>query len=156
MIMAVFVTVGTTSFDELIEEVNKPRFHKALYNLGYRRIFIQYGTGTTEPLVQGSLLDIVAFRFSSDLESIFSDSALVISHGGAGTCIEALSPPGKRKLIIVVNEKLMNNHQEELAATMYEERHAFVSRVNDLFDFISTGHVNYFPKCKVSCIDCSL
>ncbi|VDL16231.1 unnamed protein product [Hymenolepis diminuta] len=137
--MAVFVTVGTTLFDDLIEVVNTKKFHIALFNLGYKKLFIQYGNGSIVPSIPDSPLEVDAFRYKTNLSSIFSESCLVISHGGAGTCMEALNPPGKRKLIIVVNENLMNNHQEELASALYEEKHAFVSRVKDLYEFISTG-----------------
>ncbi|EUB57240.1 UDP-N-acetylglucosamine transferase subunit ALG13 -like protein [Echinococcus granulosus] len=146
--MAVFITVGTTSFDKLIQEINARRFHLALLNLGYRKVFIQYGSGTVEPSLSESLLEVVAFRYRVELNSIFSESSLVISHGGAGTCMEALSPPGGRKLIVVINEDLMNNHQEELASTLYEGKHAFVSRVKDLYEFISTGKQNLFLECQ--------
>lgn len=148
--MAVFVTVGTTSFDKLIQEINAKKFHQALSNLGYRKIFIQYGSGTIEPTYLDTPLEVVAFRYRMKLESIFSISTLVISHGGAGTCMEALSPPGRRKLIIVINEDLMNNHQEELASALYEGRHAFVSRASDLYEFIVTGKQNLFFKFQVS------
>nr|CDS34467.1 UDP N acetylglucosamine transferase subunit [Hymenolepis microstoma]CUU97827.1 UDP N acetylglucosamine transferase subunit [Hymenolepis microstoma] len=145
--MAVFVTVGTTLFDDLIEVVDTKKFHTALFNLGYKKIFIQYGNGSIVPSVPDSPLEIDAFRFRTNLSSIFSQSSLVISHGGAGTCMEALQPPGKCKLIVVINESLMNNHQVELASTLYEEKHALVSRVKDLYEFISTGEQHPFLDC---------
>ncbi|KAL5111396.1 hypothetical protein TcWFU_001517 [Taenia crassiceps] len=69
------------------------------------------------------------------MDSIFSVANLVISHGGAGTCMEALSPPGRRKLIIVINEDLMG-------------KYAFVSRARDLYDFVSTGKQDPFLRCQ--------
>ncbi|VDD79500.1 unnamed protein product [Mesocestoides corti] len=140
--MAVFVTVGTTSFNDLIREVNQLSFHKAIARLGYRKIFIQYGRGTVDPLPTESPLEVVSFPFRTNLDSVFSESSLVISHGGAGTCMEALTPPGKRKLIIIINETLMHNHQEELALSLHEGKHAFVLRVKELHKFISTGKYN--------------
>lgn len=152
--MAVFVTVGTTLFDDLIEVVNTKKFHTALFNLGYKKLFIQYGNGSIVPSVPDSPLEVDAFRYKTNLSSILSESSLVISHGGAGTCMEALNPPGKRKLIIVVNENLMNNHQEELASALYEEKHAFVARVKDLYEFISTGEQHPSLDCLVSFKTC--
>lgn len=147
--MTAFVTVGTTSFDDLIKVVNTIKFHIALFSLGYKKLFIQYGSGNIVPSVSDSPLEVIAFRYRTNLSSIFSQSDLVISHGGAGTCMEALSPPGKRKLIIVINENLMNNHQEELASTLFEERHAFVSRAKELYHFISSGDQSPFLNCLV-------
>ncbi len=151
--MTAFVTVGTTLFDDLIREVNKPNFHETLVRLGYTKLIVQYGSGTIAPKSfpeTSPSLEVISFRFHENLNSIFDQSTLVISHGGAGTCIEALTPPGKRKLIIVINECLMNNHQEELASALFEGKNAFVSRVKDLVQFISTGEQEPFLTCQVS------
>ncbi len=53
-------------------------------------------------------------------------SSLVISHAGAGSILETLRCPRNtgsqaRRLIVVVNEKLMDNHQQELADAMADE-----------------------------------
>lgn len=46
-------------------------------------------------------------------------SDLVISHAGAGSCLDVLR---KRKpLLVVVNEDLMDNHQTELAEQLQRE-----------------------------------
>ena len=49
-------------------------------------------------------------------------SSLVISHAGAGSCLEVLEK--QKPLIVVVNEDLMNNHQIELASKLQEEGYA--------------------------------
>ncbi|VDL94843.1 unnamed protein product [Schistocephalus solidus] len=152
--MAVFVTVGTTSFDELIESVNSPEFHSALLRLGYKKLFVQFGNGSIEPSITPmnpgnmdfvefgqlhSKLKVHSFRYHDNLGEFFSQCELIISHGGAGTCLEALTPPGVRKLVIVINEALMHNHQLELAAALYMRKHAFVTRPSDLISFLTTG-----------------
>lgn len=49
----VFVTVGTTSFDELIGEVNTRRMLEVLKTIGCKRLIIQYGRGPEIHLDQG-------------------------------------------------------------------------------------------------------
>ncbi|VDP93291.1 unnamed protein product [Echinostoma caproni] len=152
----VFVTVGTTQFDDLVVEVNKPSFHIALWLIGYRKLIVQYGNGTIIPespsaesikevferlKCHGTKRDIQplvleAFRFKSDLESEFLAASLVISHGGAGTCLRALTPGGERRLIVVINETLMGNHQEELASALSEGRHALATTPSKLIGFL--------------------
>lgn len=44
-----------------------------------------------------------------------------VSSVGAGSCLEALEK-GK-PLIVVINEKLMNNHQLELAKQLHKDGH---------------------------------
>ena len=40
-----FVTVGTTLFDKLIQNVTNPTFLEHLVSLGYTRLVIQFGKG---------------------------------------------------------------------------------------------------------------
>lgn len=46
---------------------------------------------------------------------------LIVSHAGAGSCLEALE--NKRKLLVIINETLMDNHQEELARALKEKHY---------------------------------
>lgn len=45
----VFVTVGTTLFDALIQAVDTPAFKRVLLDKGYSKLVIQYGKGRTHP-----------------------------------------------------------------------------------------------------------
>ena len=54
---AVFVTVGTTRFDDLVEEVLQPSVQKELQRRGYLRMIVQYGNSEVEwPDKKGKLL----------------------------------------------------------------------------------------------------
>ncbi|XP_018650135.1 glycosyltransferase-related [Schistosoma mansoni] len=153
-----FVTVGTTSFDGLINEVNKVEFHEGLSRLGYKDLIIQYGSGSviprvpedictesTEHLSTTPFLRIKSFRYKDSLVDEFQRASLVISHGGAGTCIQALTPCGRRRLIVVVNDTLMDNHQEELALALLQGKHALVCTPASLNHLLWTGNESTYP-----------
>ncbi|NXO22300.1 ALG13 transferase, partial [Cisticola juncidis] len=59
------------------------------------------------------------FRFKESLAEELRSADLVISHAGAGSCLEALEK-GK-PLIVVINDKLMDNHQLELAKQLHRD-----------------------------------
>ena len=45
----IFVTVGTTQFDDLIQTLDTPVFFKAITALGCQKLTIQKGAGPTIP-----------------------------------------------------------------------------------------------------------
>ncbi|KAL3315396.1 hypothetical protein Ciccas_005973 [Cichlidogyrus casuarinus] len=137
----VLITVGTTEFEQLIQIINKSEFYSHLFALGYSKFYIQYGNGETIPLKPPSGLDLVwkSERFYSDFDQILMKSDLVISHAGAGSCLEALTPPLTRKLIIVVNESLMNNHQLELAKSLANRKTALACYPYTLEQLLKQG-----------------
>jgi hypothetical protein len=67
----VFVTVGTTLFDALIQAVDTPAFKKALLNKGCKKLVIQYGKGKAHPKEvrplqkSSSYPDVTTWYFSS-------------------------------------------------------------------------------------------
>ncbi|KAL1766819.1 bifunctional UDP-N-acetylglucosamine transferase and deubiquitinase ALG13 isoform X7 [Sigmodon hispidus] len=133
-----FVTVGTTSFDELIACVSAPDSLEILKSLGYNRLVLQIGRGTVVPepfSTESFTLDI--YRYKESLKEDLQQADLVISHAGAGSCLESLER-GK-PLVVVVNEKLMNNHQLELAKQLYTEGHLFYCTCRMAFDIWLDG-----------------
>ncbi|KAM6143567.1 UDP-N-acetylglucosamine transferase subunit ALG13 isoform 2-T2 [Erethizon dorsatum] len=120
----VFVTVGTTSFDELVARVSAEESLHIFKSLGYSRLTLQIGRGTVVPesfCTESFTLDV--YRYKDSLQEDLQRADLVISHAGAGSCLETLEK-GK-PLVVVVNEKLMNNHQLELAKQLHKEGHLF-------------------------------
>eukprot|EP00002_Diphylleia_rotans_P008888 TRINITY_DN18869_c0_g1_i1.p1 TRINITY_DN18869_c0_g1~~TRINITY_DN18869_c0_g1_i1.p1 ORF type:complete len:165 (-),score=32.01 TRINITY_DN18869_c0_g1_i1:116-610(-) len=128
--MSVLVTVGSTSFDALIKKVNDPRFGEILSSQGLTRISIQYGRGSEEPRWRCDAMECKAFRFTPSLQSELESADLIVSHAGAGTVLEALAL-GKR-LIVVVNDELMDNHQIELALQMQRDGHLYQTNCKNL------------------------
>ncbi|GAW78973.1 glycosyltransferase [Plasmodium gonderi] len=119
-----FVTVGSYKFDELIEFVDTYEFHDFLQNEGFSKMTMQIGEGTYVPKLiyknkdnnRKSLKRVKYFRYKKSLSEYFKKAKLILCHAGAGTTIECLRM--NKKILIVVNKKLMNNHQMEFAYFM--------------------------------------
>jgi len=130
----VFVTVGTTRFDALIQAIDSQAFLRVLKSKGFSSLKIQLGKGNYIPQHIGALeegqaslkdqrkdLERIAvsfYRFKPSIADDMRGADLIISHAGAGSIVEALRL-GK-SLVVVVNELLMDNHQLELAQAMQE------------------------------------
>ena len=149
----VFVTVGTTKFDELIKGTTSDVALEWMVSQGYTHLIVQYGSGR-EPMIPkqyksksttkekhctspnnprgisdgGSVayLSITTYRFRPSLHNDMERSDLIISHAGAGTVMEVLRFPKTKKMIVVINTNLMDNHQTELATAMSQRGHLFV------------------------------
>ena len=113
----VFVTVGTTKFEKLISSVDNFEFLDFLHNqYGTTSITFQIGSGSYEPSALHPKVTLSFFRLKASLFCDISKADLVISHCGAGTVLDTLRC--RKPLVVVVNNSLMNNHQEELAGAM--------------------------------------
>jgi beta-1,4-N-acetylglucosaminyltransferase len=93
MVKAIFVTVGSTKFDELVTAFTREEVISSLLGKGFTRLSIQCGDSyvsdsdahsqiqdikTTE--IKG--LRIEQYRFKPSLEEDFKSADLVISHAG--------------------------------------------------------------------------
>lgn len=118
-----FITVGTTEFDELIKVVDSLKFLDAVVSTGFNRLVIQQGRGNYNPVQLSGRHDfnslaIEIYRFKPTLDDDMMSADLIISHCGAGSILEAVKH--KKDLIVVVNTTLQGNHQTELADAMCE------------------------------------
>lgn len=104
--MKVFVTVGTGSFDALVREADRLDCE----------VVCQIGKGAYAPGKQQW------FRVCPSLEPWYEWADVVVTHGGAGTMLEALAR-GK-KVIAVPHPGRTDRHQEELAGELAQ--HAFL------------------------------
>uniref|UniRef100_A0A8C4M6V0 UDP-N-acetylglucosamine transferase subunit ALG13 n=1 Tax=Equus asinus TaxID=9793 RepID=A0A8C4M6V0_EQUAS len=103
--------VGTTSFDDLTACISVHNTLQVSMGGGWA------GTKMVpEPLSTESLtLDL--YRYKDSLKDLQKED-LVVSHTDAGSHLETLE---KRKpLVVVINEKLMNNHQLKLAKQLHK------------------------------------
>ena len=117
------VTVGTTSFDDLVHAVCTEDVIRALKRKGYDGLHVQIGRGSApssvdklRALARALSFSLEIYDYIDDFDAFLRASKLVISHAGAGSVFETLRH-GERApfLLVVVNERLMDNHQRELA-----------------------------------------
>jgi beta-1,4-N-acetylglucosaminyltransferase len=119
-----FVTVGTTRFDKLVSAATSPTALRWFESQGYSSLTIQYGKGEPPVVGDSSLTpNIRCYGFQPSLNDDMRKADLILSHAGAGTVMEALK--FRKKLVVVINTLLMDNHQEELACAMAERGHLF-------------------------------
>lgn len=149
--MKVFVTVGTTKFDSLIEAIFSDQVQKSLKNKKYKNLKVQIGN-SKEPNLDETQLEIdEIYKFKPSLIEDIEDSDLVIAHAGAGTCLEVLG--AKKPLIVVINEDLMGNHQIELAERLGKNNHLIYCVCSELSQTISNFNAENlvpYPKGDIS------
>lgn len=118
-----FVTVGSTKFDSLIEALCSEQFEAAALQQNICRWIVQYGKSDPSRLSNVSKqVEIIKFEYSSSLEPHFSTADVIIAHGGSGTILDSIRGPVfsnsggfPKRLIVVPNSCLLDNHQSELA-----------------------------------------
>jgi len=113
-----FVTVGTTDFDDLIEVCDTSDFVELIFSLRVKQLVMQIGRGKFEPrfLTKACAdvgISLEVFRFKSNLDYEVREADLILSHCGAGSILEAITL--RKMLIVVINESLQDNHQIELS-----------------------------------------
>ena len=128
--LTMFVTVGSTSFDELINKILEEDTINQILKLGFTKLIMQTGNSQYDQKRLDQLrvdlianpnneLDLELYDYKSSISVDIDRADVIVGHAGAGTCLEALRN-GKR-LLIVVNEKLMDNHQRELADQLSQD-----------------------------------
>ncbi|XP_046397530.1 UDP-N-acetylglucosamine transferase subunit ALG13 homolog [Ischnura elegans] len=118
----IFVTVGSTKFDPFISQFFRPELLQVLKQRGYESLHLQIGDGEIQPVtttMEG--IHISSFRFLPSIAGEIERADLVLSHAGAGTCLEVLN--ARKPLVAVVNKALMDDHQMELAERLAADGH---------------------------------
>lgn len=139
----IFVTVGTTRFDDLVDALANECVLEELKKLGCHQLTIQLGHGKEFPdasiAVAKSRYGITCecYRLKSSIADDIRTADLVISHAGAGSCIEVLN--AKKPLVVVVNESLMDNHQIELAEQLHKDGYLLYCTPQTLSNTLSSG-----------------
>lgn len=132
-----FVTVGTTRFDLLCKYVHSSPVLLALRKIGCEEITMQIGNSDFEPGdFEKNGIKLHLYRFKDTLKADISNADLIISHAGAGSCLEALD--ANKPLLVVVNEDLMDNHQLELADQLQVDGHLYYCTCDTLVSTLET------------------
>jgi len=137
----IFVTVGSTDFDALIQAVDTlvPSLHA--------EGIMQIGHGQYIPV------NWPYFRFAPSLSPYYEQASLVIAHGGLGTTMEVLRRG--LPLVSVSNPDRPDNHQEDLLSVMAEEGYLIWCRhLDELKQAIETARSTSLrryqpPECEI-------
>lgn len=162
----VFVTVGTTKFPKLIDTITTRDVLDTLTTFNYNFVQIQTGKGFSSVHIDPEITfstkiskenesttvkigDEITLNYSQyfeDFEKEIENCDLVISHAGAGTCLEVLYK--MKPLIVVINEDLMDNHQIELADELEKNGYLFYCTCNSLKDALQKDFAKLIPYPK--------
>lgn len=138
--LTLFVTVGSTKFDKLVEKILSNDIASHLLDLGFNRLILQVGDSTynseqVETLQKDFNLDIEVYKYKSSILEDIERADVVVGHAGAGTCLEVLR--ANKRLLVVVNDTLMDNHQTELADQLTKENYVVQTTVTELSNNLS-------------------
>ncbi|CDK28157.1 unnamed protein product [Kuraishia capsulata CBS 1993] len=136
--LLVVTTGATATFRPLIAATLDAKFLRGIVKLGYNRMVVQYGTEVpiSRQFYENCVAQLAELKYigvdvgSSRLEHyklvvegipydpqfverFVKLADLVVSHGGTGSILDALRL--EKKLVVVINESLMDNHQLEIA-----------------------------------------
>lgn len=159
---SVFVTVGTTNFNDLIKEITSDRVLALLKAKGCNRLVLQVGNGKSSidaaAIAAQHGIRVEQYEFKKDgIQSDILAADLIVGHAGAGTCMDVLE--AQKPGLIVINDALMDNHQNELAHQLSNEGYVKCCTVPELADTIqsldnvefkcykSMAHIKEFVKC---------
>lgn len=141
----IFVTVGTTRFDKLVSLSTSKVALEWMERQGFSSLTIQYGRGEKPNINTTSSLRIECYDFRPSLIADMEEADLILSHAGAGTVMEVLRIT--KKLVVVINTQLMDNHQTELAGAMAERGHLLMVEKPEMLNEIQTwaSFVDFSP-----------
>ncbi|KAH7479905.1 hypothetical protein PRIC1_008546 [Phytophthora ramorum] len=135
--MHAFVTVGTTKFEALIEALDTDACLSALVARGFSSLRMQIGHGQHLPRATFPGLELTFYRHDPQYKNDVAKADLVISHAGAGSIMDGLAL--RKKLLVVVNTALMDNHQAELAEAMADQNYCLQTSVQGLQSTLEHG-----------------
>ncbi len=137
----IFVTVGTTQFDELVEAIDKiaPDLEDT--------VIVQAGNHEYVPQ------NCQYFSFTNNFSDFLGRADIVIAHGGAGITFETLNL--QKRLISVENTNVIDRHQSDLIRKLSSEGYLVwcedTNRLNDYIKEARRTEIKKYvrPHCKI-------
>ena len=149
----IFITVGTTDFDDLIRALDTSEFLSFMTKSRCKRVIFQIGRGSFTPTYLEGISQnsgqfrLECFRFKPSLADIMAESSLIISHAGSGSMSEALYL--RKVLVVCINESLMDNHQVELAEVLAEQKYCTYTKPMHICKYLNHNAEEEFRHLKV-------
>lgn len=137
----IFVTVGTTRFDELVEAIDR-----LAPGLG-EEVVAQIGNSQYLPR------NCKYFSFTNDLFKYYEKASIVVAHGGAGITFEVLNL-GK-KLISLENPHVLDGHQGDLLRRLHQDGYLVLcedlNKIENCIKEIYKTEMNKYviPECRI-------
>lgn len=130
--MKIFITVGTTPFNELIKNVDNITSEFKDYSF-----IFQIAKGEYLPK-NGKFFD-----FISDIEDYYNNADIIITHAGAGSIYRLLEL--KKTIIVVPNMVRVDKHQSDIATYMFKHNHVLLlDDFNNTYNILEKGK-NFQP-----------
>ncbi|KAI8897497.1 glycosyl transferase [Globomyces pollinis-pini] len=142
--MMCFCTVGTTKFDELIDKVTRTEFIDLLIKLGFKKLLIQTGNSTIPNIPKSKNFLIELYTFKPSILQDIQNATLILSSGGSGTILECLE--NHKKLLVIVNSSLQDNHQLELSRELNTQGYLMMTNMEQLNEKFELLHSQFKPK----------
>ena len=135
----VLVTVGSTKFDALMQAVDTTEFFALMKERGIQEIIVQKGRSSYDfQIREGAFgVKLTIFDYKPFLKVLIREVALVISHAGAGTILEAMA--SRTPMVVVPNMLLMSNHQLQLAQALSEHKSLAFCTVDKLTECLAAS-----------------
>jgi beta-1,4-N-acetylglucosaminyltransferase len=85
--MSLFITVGSTGFDQLVETTTTTEFLSSLKALGIRKVTYQYGSSESifnknMQAYNGPVIDMDGYKYKPNIEEDMKNADIIISHAG--------------------------------------------------------------------------
>ena len=130
MIKNIFVSVGTTPFDELIKYVDKEVLDKEI--ICQISNFAKYKPKNHK-----------YFGFTKNIDEYYNWADLVVCHAGAGTVYKLLEM--RKKIIVVPNTYRIDKHQNDLSRFIEEKNYALVCHDIDKLKYFIEQSSEFTP-----------